>query len=74
MTGLYSVTSRVMGAQHLFIGSANDLSLGRVIRHNKDNAVLIVGLLFALIVVCLLVLFLRTKQDLLFVQLAIIWQ
>ncbi len=36
MTGLYSVTSRVMGAPNIsLLGSANDLSLGRVIRHNK---------------------------------------
>ena len=51
-------------AEHLFIGSANDLSLGRVIRHNKRQRCTDRRSAFALIVVCLLVLFLRTETGL----------
>ncbi|MCC9083318.1 ABC transporter permease [Enterococcus faecium] len=65
MTGLYSVTSRVMGAPNIsLLGQPTIFHWVESFGITKDNAVLIVGLLFALIVVCLLVLFLRTETGL----------
>lgn len=65
MTGLYSVTSRVMGASNIsLLGQPTIFHWVESFGITKDNAVLIVGLLFSLIVVCLLVLFLRTETGL----------
>ena len=65
MTGLYSVTSRIMGAPNLsLLGQKNILTWAESLGVSKENAVLIAGLLVALIVVTLLVLFLRTETGL----------
>lgn len=65
MTGLYSVTSRIMGAPNLsLLGQKNVFTWAESLGVSKENAVLIDGLLVALIVVTLLVLFLRTETGL----------
>lgn len=65
MTGLYSVTSRVMGAPNIsLLGQKTVFDWVQSYGMTKENAVLIVGLIFALIVVALLVLFLRTETGL----------
>ena len=65
MTGLYSVTSRIMGAPNLsLLGQKNGFTWAESLGVSKENAVLIAGLLVALIVVTLLVLFLRTETGL----------
>lgn len=65
MTGLYSVTSRIMGAPNLsLLGQKNVFTWEESLGVSKENAVLIAGLLVALIVVTLLVLFLRTETGL----------
>ncbi|VEE76520.1 ABC transporter permease [Enterococcus hirae] len=65
MTGLYSVTSRIMGAPNLsLLGQKNVFIWAESLGVSKENAVLIAGLLVALIVVTLLVLFLRTETGL----------
>lgn len=65
MTGLYSVTSRIMGAPNLsLLGQKNVFTWAESLGVSKENAVLIAGLLVALIVVTLLVLFLRTETGL----------
>lgn len=65
MTGLYSVTSRIMGAPNLsLLGQKNIFTWAESLGVSKENAVLIAGLLVALIVVTLLVLFLRTETGL----------
>ena len=65
MTGLYSITSRIMGAPNLsLLGQKNVITWAESLGVSKENAVLIAGLLVALIVVTLLVLFLRTETGL----------
>lgn len=65
MTGLYSVTSRIMGAPNpSLLGQKNVFTWAESLGVSKENAVLIAGLLVALIVVTLLVLFLRTETGL----------
>ncbi len=65
MTGLYSVTSRIMDAPNLsLLGQKNVFTWAESLGVSKENAVLIAGLLVALIVVTLLVLFLRTETGL----------
>ncbi|EPF4303849.1 ABC transporter permease [Enterococcus hirae] len=65
MTGLYSVTSQIMGAPNLsLLGQKNVFTWAESLGVSKENAVLIAGLLVALIVVTLLVLFLRTETGL----------
>lgn len=65
MTGLYSVTSRTMGAPNLsLLGQKTVFTWAESLGVSKENAVLIAGLLVALIVVTLLVLFLRTETGL----------
>lgn len=65
MTGLYSVTSRIMGAPNLsLLGQKNVFTWAESLGVSKENAVLIAGLLVALIVVTVLVLFLRTETGL----------
>lgn len=65
MTGLYSVTSRIMSAPNLsLLGQKNVFTWAESLGVSKENAVLIAGLLVALIVVTLLVLFLRTETGL----------
>lgn len=65
MTGLYSVTSRIMGAPNLsLLGQKNVFTWAESLGVSKENAVLIAGLLVALIIVTLLVLFLRTETGL----------
>lgn len=65
MTGLYSVTSRIMGAPNLsLLGQKTVFTWAESLGVSKENAVLIAGLLVALIVVTLLVLFLRTETGL----------
>ncbi|EMF0109664.1 ABC transporter permease [Enterococcus hirae] len=65
MTGLYSITSRIMGAPNLsLLGQKNVFTWAESLGVSKENAVLIAGLLVALIVVTLLVLFLRTETGL----------
>jgi len=65
MTGLYSVTSRIMGAPNLsLLGQKNVFTWAESLGVSKENAVLIAGLLVALIVITLLVLFLRTETGL----------
>lgn len=65
MTGLYSVTSRIMGAPNLsLLGQKNVFTWAESLGVSKENAVLIASLLVALIVVTLLVLFLRTETGL----------
>lgn len=65
MTGLYSVTSRIMGAPNLsLLGQKNVFTWAESLGVSKENAVLIAGLLVALIVVTLLVLFLWTETGL----------
>lgn len=65
MTGLYSITSRIMGAPNLsLLGQKNVFTWTESLGVSKENAVLIAGLLVALIVVTLLVLFLRTETGL----------
>ncbi|ENZ5545772.1 ABC transporter permease [Enterococcus hirae] len=65
MTGLYSVTSRIMGAPNLsLLGQKTVFTWAESLSVSKENAVLIAGLLVALIVVTLLVLFLRTETGL----------
>ncbi|MDU4270452.1 MAG: ABC transporter permease [Enterococcus hirae] len=65
MTGLYSVTSRIMGAPNLsLLRQKNVFTWAESLGVSKENAVLIAGLLVALIVVTLLVLFLRTETGL----------
>ncbi|MGM0300230.1 ABC transporter permease [Enterococcus sp. AZ077] len=65
MTGLYSVTSRIMGAPNLsLLGQKNVFTWAESLGVSKENAVLIAGLLVGLIVVTLLVLFLRTETGL----------
>lgn len=65
MTGLYSVTSRIMGAPNLsLLGQKNVFTWVESLGVSKEIAVLIAGLLVALIVVTLLVLFLRTETGL----------
>lgn len=65
MTGLYSVTSRIVGAPNLsLLGQKNVFTWAESLGVSKENAVLIAGLLVALIVVTLLVLFLRTETGL----------
>ena len=60
MTGLYSVTSRIMGAPNLsLLGQKNVFTWAESLGVSKENAVLIAGLL-----VTLLVLFLRTETGL----------
>ncbi|EMF0067833.1 ABC transporter permease [Enterococcus hirae] len=65
MTGLYSIISRIMGAPNLsLLGQKNVFTWAESLGVSKENAVLIAGLLVALIVVTLLVLFLRTETGL----------
>lgn len=65
MTELYSITSRIMGAPNLsLLGQKNVFTWAESLGVSKENAVLIAGLLVALIVVTLLVLFLRTETGL----------
>lgn len=65
MTGLYSVTSRIMGAPNLsLLGQKTVFTWAESLSVSKENAVLIAGLLVALIVITLLVLFLRTETGL----------
>lgn len=65
MTGLYSVTSRIMVAPNLsLLGQKTVFTWAESLGVSKENAVLIAGLLVALIVVTLLVLFLRTETGL----------
>ena len=65
MTGLYSITSRIMGAPNLsLLGQKTVFTWAESLGVSKENAVLIAGLLVALIVVTLLVLFLRTETGL----------
>ncbi|EMF0383473.1 ABC transporter permease [Enterococcus hirae] len=65
MTGLYSITSRIMVAPNLsLLGQKNVFTWAESLGVSKENAVLIAGLLVALIVVTLLVLFLRTETGL----------
>ena len=65
MTGLYSVTLRIMGAPNLsLLGQKTVFTWAESLGVSKENAVLIAGLLVALIVVTLLVLFLRTETGL----------
>jgi putative ABC transport system permease protein len=65
MTGLYSVTSRVMGAPNIsLLGQKTVFTLLESTGLSKVNVVLIIGLIVALVVVALLVLFLRTETGL----------
>ncbi|MGX7173309.1 ABC transporter permease [Enterococcus ratti] len=65
MTGLYSVTSRIMGAPNISLLGQNTVFLWlQSTGLSKENAVLIIGLIVALLVVTLLVLFLRTEVGL----------
>lgn len=65
MTGLYSVTSRVMGAPNIsLLGQPTIFEWIESLGVSKTTAVLIVGLCIALLVVFLLVFFLRTETGL----------
>ena len=65
MTGLYSVTSRVMGAPNIsLLGQPTIFEWVESLGVSKTTAVLIVGLCIALLIVFLLVFFLRTETGL----------
>lgn len=65
MTGLYSVTSRVMGAPNIaLLGEATVFSPLEELGLSKINATIIVGGLFSLFVILLLFLFFRTELGL----------
>ncbi|MDK7991915.1 ABC transporter permease [Enterococcus raffinosus] len=62
MTGLYSVTSRVMGAPNIaLLGENTVFTTAQEMGLSKNNAVIAVGLLIVLLVILLLVLFFRTE-------------
>ncbi|MCB6531470.1 ABC transporter permease [Enterococcus avium] len=62
MTGLYSVTSRVMGAPNIaLLGEKTVFTGAQNLGLTKNNAVILVGLLIVLLVILLLVLFFRTE-------------
>ena len=62
MTGLYSVTSRVMGAPNIaLLGESTVFTGAQNLGLSKNNAVILVGLLIVLLVILLLVLFFRTE-------------
>ena len=62
MTGLYSVTSRVMGAPNIaLLGEKTVFTGAQDLGLTKNNAVILVGLLIVLVVILLLVLFFRTE-------------
>ncbi|GCF94597.1 ABC transporter permease [Enterococcus florum] len=62
MTGLYSITSRVMGAPNIaLLGEDTVFTAIQNMGMTKNNAVIIIGLLVAILVILLLVLFFRTE-------------
>ncbi|MGO3914156.1 ABC transporter permease [Enterococcus viikkiensis] len=62
MTGLYSVTSRVMGAPNIaLLGESTVFTAAQNMGLSKNNAVILIGLLIVLLVILLLVLFFRTE-------------
>ncbi|HIY57806.1 MAG TPA: ABC transporter permease [Candidatus Tetragenococcus pullicola] len=62
MTGLYSVTSRVMGGPNIpLLGEKTMFSILQTAGLTKVNATLIIGLLVTLLVILLLFLFFRTE-------------
>lgn len=62
MTGLYSITSRVMGAPNIpLLGEDSIFTWATDLGLAKTNAVILVGFIVAAIVICLLVLFFRTE-------------
>ncbi|MGX7205290.1 ABC transporter permease [Enterococcus pingfangensis] len=62
MTGLYSITSRVMGAPNIaLLGENTIFTTAQTMGLSKNNAVILIGLLITLLVIFLLVLFFRTE-------------
>lgn len=62
MTGLYSVTSRVMGAPNIaLLGESTVFTAAQNMGLSINNAVILIGLLIVLLVILLLVLFFRTE-------------
>lgn len=62
MTGLYSVTSRVMGAPNLaLIGQNNVFTFFQEFVGTKQYSVILTGLIFVAIIICALVLFFKTE-------------
>lgn len=62
MTGLYSITSRVMGAPNIALLGEDTLFTGvQNLGLSTNNSVIAVGLAIALLVIALLVLFFRTE-------------
>ncbi|MGM0214253.1 ABC transporter permease [Enterococcus sp. AZ109] len=62
MTGLYSITSRVMGAPNIaLLGEDTVFTPIQNMGLLKNNAVIVVGLIIAILVIVLLVLFFRTE-------------
>lgn len=62
MTGLYSITNRVMGAPNLsLLGAKTVYSLFEDLGLNKTHAAIIVGALFALLVILVLHFFFKTE-------------
>lgn len=62
MTGLYSITSRVMGAPNIALLGEDTLFSGvQTLGLSRNNSVILIGLLIALIAIILLILFFRTE-------------
>lgn len=62
MTGLYSITSRVMGAPNLpLLGQRTIFSFFQDYGLSKQNSVIVTGIIFVLVIVVLLYLFFRTE-------------
>ncbi|MBM7712256.1 ABC transporter permease [Enterococcus xiangfangensis] len=62
MTGLYSITSRVMGAPNIaLLGENTIFTAAQTMGISKNNAVILIGLLITLLVIFLLVLFFQTE-------------
>lgn len=65
MTGLYSITNRVMGAPNLsLLGSKTVYSFFENLGLTKTHAAIIVGVLFALLVILVLHFFFKTEMGL----------
>ncbi|BDR57237.1 ABC transporter permease [Xylocopilactobacillus apis] len=63
MTGLYSITSRVMGnaANVSLLGKNTVFTIAQNWGLSRNNAVIVIGLIISLLVIALLVLFFRTE-------------
>lgn len=62
MTGLYSITSRVMGAPNIaLLGETTVFTGVQELGLTKNNAVILIGLLIVLLIILLLILFFRTE-------------